>query len=121
MRISLAVNFRWLVLLLVLALFALAWQRLGMPERAKSLFTELLAHARELQKQTAKIDYFATSLPTMLLFDEDIQSVQVTTALFLQAQALLGLGKKSQARARLTEVLRRAPDHALASDLLRPC
>ncbi len=97
---------------------ALAWKRLGKPDRAKSMFNELLAYARDLQKQIAKIDYFATSLPTMLLFDEDIQAVQVTTALFLQAQALLGLGRKSQALALAAEVLRRAPNHALASDLL---
>jgi tetratricopeptide (TPR) repeat protein len=99
---------------------ALAWKRLGKPDRAKSMFNELLAYARDLQKQIAKIDYFATSLPTMLLFDEDIQAVQVTTALFLQGQALLGLGRKSQALALAAEVLRRAPNHALASDLLRP-
>ena len=46
-----------------------------------------------------------------------IQAVQVTSARFLQAQALLGLGQKSKARALLTDVLRRDPNHALASDL----
>jgi hypothetical protein len=44
----------------------------------------------------AKIDYFATSLPTMLLFDDDLQFRQETTALFLQAQAQLGSGQKSE-------------------------
>jgi hypothetical protein len=41
----------------------------------------------------------------------------VTTARFLQAQALLGLVQKSKARALLADVLRRDPNHALASDL----
>ena len=58
----------------------------------------MLAYARKLQKATAKIDYFATSLPTMLLFDDDLQFRQETTALFLQAQAQLGLGGKCRAR-----------------------
>jgi tetratricopeptide (TPR) repeat protein len=96
---------------------ALAWERLGKMAKATSLLKDLLDYARDLEKQTAKIDYFATSLPTMLLFDADIQACQVTTARFLQAQALLGLGRKAKARDLLGDVLRRDPNHALASDL----
>jgi hypothetical protein len=77
-----------------------------------------LAYARNLQKSPAKIDCFATSLPTMLLFDNDIQFRQETKALFLQAQAQLGLGGKTKAWHLLTAVLKRDPNHALASDLL---
>jgi len=55
----------------------------------------------------------------MLLFDEDLQFRQGTTALFLQAQAQLGLGKKTGARKILKAVLRRDPNHALAADLWR--
>ena len=55
----------------------------------------------KLQKTAAQIDYFATSLPTMLIFDDDLQSRQETTALFLQAQAQLGLGQRAKARALL--------------------
>ena len=78
---------------------------------------KLEVSAKQLQKTQAKIDYFATSLPTMLLFDEDIQQRQETTALFLQAQAELGLGHKAKGTALLREVLRREPNHAIASDL----
>jgi tetratricopeptide (TPR) repeat protein len=97
---------------------ALAWERLGKPTRARALLRELLAYARRLQKAEAKIDYFATSLPTMLLFEDDLAFRQRTTALFLEAQAHLGLGQGAQARALLRVVLRRDPNHALASDLL---
>jgi hypothetical protein len=55
----------------------------------------------------------------MLLFDDDLQFRQKTTALFLQAQAWLGLGNKPRARMFLREVLRRDPNHALAADLFR--
>jgi tetratricopeptide (TPR) repeat protein len=96
---------------------ALAWEKLGQRAKAKKLFRDLLAYAQRLQKTQAKIDYFATSLPTMLLFDDDIQFRQETTALFLQAQAQLGLGKKAQAKQLLTTVLKRDPNHALAADL----
>jgi tetratricopeptide (TPR) repeat protein len=97
---------------------ALAWERLGQEAKAQRLFQDLLAHARALQTAPAKIDYFATSLPSMLLFEDDLPFRQQTTALFLQAQAYLGLGQRSRARGLLLTVLRRDPNHALAADLM---
>lgn len=96
---------------------ALAWGRLGRPARMKKLLRALLDYARQLGRGRAGIDYFATSLPTMLLFDEDIQQRQETTALFLQAQALMGLGKTAAAKKLLAKVLQRDPNHAPALDL----
>jgi tetratricopeptide (TPR) repeat protein len=98
---------------------ALALEKLGNRTKAQKLFSDLLSYAQKLQKSPAQIDYFATSLPTMLLFDDDLQFRQETTALFLQAQAQLGLGRKSKATALLQTVLRRDPNHALAADILR--
>jgi tetratricopeptide (TPR) repeat protein len=97
---------------------ALALRQLGRKAEARRLFRALLAHARALEKAPATIDYFATSLPTMLLFEDDLQARQRTTALFLEAQARLGLGHASAARALLRRVLRRDPTHAQAADLL---
>ncbi|MEO6992360.1 MAG: hypothetical protein ABI273_01910, partial [Lacunisphaera sp.] len=85
---------------------------------ARRLLRGLLAHARKLGQTPATIDYFATSLPTMLLFNDDLQARQETTALFLEAQARLGLGEKTAARKLLRTVLRRDPNHALAADFL---
>src|SRR5207244_172492 len=65
---------------------AVSRERLGQRAKAKQLLRDLLAYARKLRAEPAKIDYFATSLPTMLLFDDDLQFRQETTALFLQAQ-----------------------------------
>ncbi|HEY3932922.1 MAG TPA: DUF5107 domain-containing protein [Verrucomicrobiae bacterium] len=97
---------------------ALSWEKLGQRAKAKKLFRSFLAYAQKLQKLPAKIDYFATSLPTMLLFDDDLQFRQETMALFLQAQAQLGLGKSMKAKSLLQITLRRDPNHALAADLL---
>jgi tetratricopeptide (TPR) repeat protein len=96
---------------------ALSLEKLGQKAKAKKLFHDLLAYANDLVKTTATIDYFATSLPTMLLFNDDLQYRQETTALFLQAQALLGQGKKPAAKKLLAKVLLRDPNHALAADL----
>jgi len=97
---------------------ALAWTKLGRQARAGKLFRDLLAFAQKLRQTRAKIDYFATSLPTMLIFADDIQFRQDTAAIFLQAQARLGLGQKTKARSLLQTVLRRDPNHAMAADLL---
>ena len=96
---------------------ALAWKHLGEKEKASQLLLELLAYAKQIHKAEATIDYFATSLPTMLLFDEDLQFRQETNAFFLQAQAHLGLGKIAAANRLLKKTLARDPNHALAADL----
>jgi tetratricopeptide (TPR) repeat protein len=96
---------------------ALAWEKLGQAAKAKKLLRELAAYAEKLQRTPAKIDYFATSLPTMLLFEDDLQFRQETTALFLQAQTQFGLGHQTSAGKLLAAVLKRDPNHALAADL----
>lgn len=97
---------------------ALAMQKLGQKKPAARLLNGLLAYARELAKMEAKIDYFATSLPTMLLFEDDLQFRQQTTALILEAQARFGLGQKSTAKKLRDLVLRRDPNNVPAADLL---
>jgi tetratricopeptide (TPR) repeat protein len=97
---------------------ALALERLGRPAAARRMLRALLAYARELARTPAKIDYFATSLPTMLVFDEDLTERQRITATFLQAQAQAGLGQVTAAKKLLAAVLRLDPNHALAADLL---
>jgi len=97
---------------------ALALLRLNRKAKAHALLKELRRHADTLLKTQATIDYFATSLPTMLLFDEDLKERQDIAARVMLAQANLGLGKRAAAKKRLGEVLRRDPSHALAADLL---
>jgi tetratricopeptide (TPR) repeat protein len=97
---------------------ALALEKIGQKSKAKKMFRDLLAHAQKLQKSAAKIDYFATSLPTLLLFDDDLQFRQETTARLLAAQARCGLGQLARAKSLLADVLRRDPNHALAADFL---
>ena len=97
---------------------ALALRHLGRPAGARRLLLALLDHARALAVAPATVDYFATSLPTLLLFDDDLAARQRLRARVLEAQALLGLGRTASGRARLRAVLRRDPGHARAADLL---
>jgi len=97
---------------------ARALRALGRDPESDELLKSLLAHARKLATEPAKVDYFATSLPTMLLFRDDLDRRQRIRALFLQAQATLGLGDVAGGHALLESVLAQDPNHALASDLL---
>jgi tetratricopeptide (TPR) repeat protein len=98
---------------------AMAMQKLGQKKRAKDLLNSLLAYAKGLHKAEAKIDYFATSLPTMLLFEDDLKYRQQTTAVLLEAQARMGLGQKEAAKKLLKQVIRRDPNNVPAADLQR--
>lgn len=98
---------------------ALALEKLGQRAAGRKLLRDLLAYAKQLYRTEAKIDYFATSLPTLLLFEDDLKKRQQTTATFLMAQAQLGLGRVSEAKKLLRKALRADPSHALAADLMR--
>ncbi|HEY1684628.1 MAG TPA: DUF5107 domain-containing protein [Tepidisphaeraceae bacterium] len=97
---------------------AMAMKKLGRDAEAKSLLQNLLQYADDMMKRPAKIDYFATSLPTLLLFDDDIQFRRQTTAMFLMAQAKLGLGQAAEAHQIFTEVQKRDPSSILAAEFL---
>jgi tetratricopeptide (TPR) repeat protein len=98
---------------------ALALRRLGCEQDALHAFRAILDYSAHLQRHTPKIDYFATSLPAMLLFDEDLARRQTVTARFLEAQARLGLGEQSDGLGLLEEVLAMDNAHTGAIDLLR--
>ena len=93
---------------------ALSLIKLGKSAEAENLLKELLIYAENLEKTEAKIDYFATSLPTMLLFDDDIQKRQQTKALFLQAQGYYSLGRREKSLESIGKVLANDANHQLA-------
>jgi tetratricopeptide (TPR) repeat protein len=91
---------------------------LGRNEEAKQMFQEIYDYSWSLERQEPKIDYFATSLPAMLLFEENLLRRQEISAKFLRAQSLLGLGHKEHAYTLLNEVLTMDANHPGAADLL---
>ena len=95
---------------------ALALLRLNRKQEARKLLRSLIAYARTVRNTPAKIDYFATSLPAMLLFKDDLQRRNEITGLFLEAQASSALGLPRRAARLLKRVLETDPNHALAAD-----
>ncbi len=92
---------------------------LGREDEAQAMFRAILAYADALRAEPAKIDYFATSLPTMLLFEDDLQKWQTASAGLMKAQALYGLGSLAGAADALAEVLELDPNNAVAIDLAK--
>ena len=98
---------------------ACALRRLGREQDALTAFSTILDYSADLQRHTPKIDYFATSLPAMLLFEEDLAQRQTITARFLEAQARIGLGEEAEGLRLLQEVLAMDNAYSGAIDLLR--
>jgi len=97
---------------------ALAHQRLGEEREAAGIFNSIYEYSIQLEAARPAIDYFATSLPAMLLLNEDLAQRNRMQARFLRAQALVGLGRTSEAEALLLEVLEMDINHSGAADLL---
>ncbi len=89
--------------------------RLGQKAAGEKLFRGLLEHAVAMEKTEAKVDYYATSLPTLLLFNDDLQFRQHVSSCFLQAQAHLGLGDLARAKTLLRRVRHWEPHHFMAA------
>jgi tetratricopeptide (TPR) repeat protein len=98
---------------------AMALQRLGKQAEAHELLRKIESYSWELEKQTPKIDYFATSLPAMLLFEEDLALRNIVETKFLRAQALLGLDRMAEAQVLLNSVLEMDRNQSRAADLLQ--
>jgi tetratricopeptide (TPR) repeat protein len=97
---------------------AMSLCKLGRGEEARKLLLDMLDYSDDLAKSEAKIDYFATSLPTMLIFEDNLGRTQKRTASILRAYAIFGLGNGVEARALIEAVLADDPSNELAADLL---
>ena len=84
---------------------ALALRELENDSQAVLLLNDLLEFTSRQIHTTPKIDYFATSLPNFLLFDDDLTKRNQIHCRYLAGLAKLGLGRTEEAVADLREVL----------------
>jgi hypothetical protein len=96
----------------------LALRRLGREADARHLTAGLRAHCESLASICPAVDYFATSLPSMLLFAEDPTRERDRRLAFLHAQLDLLDGHEAEAVERLVALLKEDPNHTDALDLL---
>ncbi|HUD99726.1 MAG TPA: DUF5107 domain-containing protein [Bryobacteraceae bacterium] len=93
---------------------ALALRSLGNHTAAEALLRHLHAFAGKAMHAEVKIDYFATSLPNFLLFEDDIEERNRIDCLLLRGLAGIGLGLPADGAADLRQVLAMDPYHLIA-------
>ncbi|HPJ77157.1 MAG TPA: DUF5107 domain-containing protein [Prolixibacteraceae bacterium] len=84
----------------------LALLRLGRTSLARKRFQQLIEYGDTHLNDTIHIDYFAVSLPDILIWDDDLNARNRQMCLYLKALGQLGLGNKEEAINLLSEVLR---------------
>ncbi len=75
----------------------LALQKLGRDNEAKTRFENLLNYGKAHMDDNVKLDYFAISLPDLLIWEEDLNVVNKIHCNYLIGLGLLGLGHQDEA------------------------
>ena len=99
----------------------LAWRKLGEEDKARSRFNRLIRHGEQHLFDKVKIDYFAVSLPDLLIWDDDLNVRNQIHCNLVMGMGYLGLGKKELAHKFLSEVMRLDINHQAGKQLLEMC
>lgn len=73
----------------------LAWLKLGSQQKSEELFNRLIDFGQTHMNDDVTIDYFAVSLPDLLVFDVDLALRNKIHCLYLIALGSLGLGREN--------------------------
>ncbi|HVV05507.1 MAG TPA: tetratricopeptide repeat protein [Puia sp.] len=98
---------------------ALAWLKLNDPSRAADIFRKFVEFGRQHFDDRITIDYFAVSLPDMLVFDQDINLRNKIHCTYLIGLGYLGLGEEARGHKYLQEVLQMDINHQGAAVYLQ--
>ena len=93
---------------------AMSLEALGRKSDANALLRQIRDFAQKQIEAEVKIDYFATSLPNLLLFEDDLQKGNKVDCLFLLALSELGLRNSDRAKELLNQVLSLDCNHIAA-------
>ena len=97
----------------------LAWKKLSNEKEAQSCFDKLITYGKNHLYDTVKVDYFAVSLPDLLIWDEDLNRRNQIHCTYLIGLGKLGLGNMDEASRLLQEVLNLNINHIGAQVHLR--
>ena len=97
----------------------LALARLGRADQARGKFNRLIDYGERRRDDRVSIDYFAVSLPDMLIFEDDLARRNRTFCTYITGLGALGCADLRRARALLNEALAADPAHAGAREILR--
>lgn len=83
----------------------LAWEKLGKEHVAQRIFNNLVRYGLDHQNDEVRIDYFAVSLPDLLIFDDDLNKRNFIHCQYILGLGLLGLRRLAEAEKAFLTVL----------------
>ncbi len=83
----------------------LAWRKLGENAKANAIFNNLIAYGRAHQDDHVVLDYFAVSLPNLLIFDDDMDARNQLHCYYMTALGLTGIGEREEAEALFNKII----------------
>ncbi|MBK0383585.1 DUF5107 domain-containing protein [Pedobacter sp. SD-b] len=89
----------------------LAWIKLNAPEKGKDVFNNLISFGKKHIDDHIKIDYFAVSLPDLMVFDQDLNLKNQLHCLYMTGLGELGLNNYSIAHDYFKQVLVKNINH----------
>ena len=84
----------------------LAWRQLGNEIKSRAVFNKLADYGKKHLRDKVVIDYFAVSLPDLLVFDDDLDKRNTIHCLYMTGLGNLGLGNFDAATRNFEEVAR---------------
>lgn len=88
----------------------MALLKLNDPAGAGNRFGKLISYADEHFNDDVKIDYFAVSLPDLLVFEDDLNLKNQLHCMFMKALGLFGLGKINESKTLFEQALKINPN-----------
>lgn len=89
----------------------LAWKKLGKIDLANKIFNNLIAYGTRHENDEIKIDYFAVSLPDLLIFEDDLQKRNFIHCKYIGGLGYLGAGMFKESEDNLQIVLKESTMH----------
>ena len=83
----------------------MAWKQLGNHEKAQAIFNRLVEYGKTHREDDVKIDYFAVSLPDLLIFEDDLNARNQVHCDYIMGLGYLGLNTTEEANAAFDKVL----------------
>ena len=90
---------------------ALCYRALGEEDKARSLFNKLMSYGEQHIYDNITMDYFAVSLPDLLVWNGDLTQANRIHCNYMLALGYYGLGNSEKARKYLNEVLNMDTNH----------
>ena len=90
---------------------ALCYRKLGQEDKARSLFNKLINYGKQHLFDHVTMDYFAVSLPDLLIWDDSLDTKNAIHCKYMLALGYYGMGDREKALEYLEEVERMDNNH----------